>query len=117
VRAPRVAAAGELVFGGRRGNASAMLRLTRERWAQVGITIQFLALVRTLAEFFRLKYVLGIEFTVAVGEQFVVGALIAAVSCWIAVTLLFLGRHTSVICVSIATIVILLVYKIAAIGW
>jgi len=94
-----------------------MVRLTRERWAQVGITIQFLALVRTLGEFFRLKYVLGVEFTVAVGEPFVVGALIAAVSCWIAVTLLFFGRNTSVICVSVATIVILLVYKITAIGW
>ena len=94
-----------------------MVRLTRERWAQVGITIQFLALVRTLGEFFRLKYVLGVDFTVAVGEPFVVGALIAAFSCWIAVTLLFFGRNTSVICVSIATIVILLVYKITAIGW
>lgn len=94
-----------------------MARLTRDRWAQIGIMVQFLALTRTLGEYFRLKYVLGAEFTVGVGEPFVVGAFIAAVSCWIAVTLLFIGRNTTAICVSIATIVILLAYKITVIGW
>ena len=44
-------------------------------------------------------------------------ALVAAVSCWISVTLFFFSRHTSTICVSIAAIVALLAYKIAAIGW
>ncbi len=94
-----------------------MARLTRERWAQVGITIQFLALVRTLGEFLRLKYVQGAEFTVAFGEPFVVGALVTAVSCWISVTLFFLRRNTSAICISIAAIITLLAYKIIAIGW
>jgi hypothetical protein len=94
-----------------------MARLTRERWAQVGITIQFLALVRTLGEFFRLKCVQGAEFTVAAGEPFVVGALVTAISCWISVTLFFLRRNTGAICVSIAAIIILLAYKIIVIGW
>jgi hypothetical protein len=104
-------------FGGKRGLALVKATRTRERWAQVGISIQFLALVRTLGEFFRLEYVRGTEFTVAVGEPLVVGALVAAVSCWISVTLFFFRRHTSTICVSIAAIVALLAYKIEAIGW
>ena len=104
-------------FGGKRGLALVKAKRTRERLAQVGISIQFLALVRTLGEFFRLEYVRGTEFTVAVGEPLVVGALVAAVSCWISVTLFFFRRHTSTICVSIAAIVALLAYKIAAIGW
>jgi hypothetical protein len=104
-------------FGGKGGLALVKAKWTRERWAQVGISIQFLALVRTLGEFSRLKYVQGPEFTVAVGEPLVVGALVAAVSCWISVTLFFFRRHTSAICVSIAAIVALLAYKTAAIGW
>jgi hypothetical protein len=33
--------------------------VTGERWAQIGITAQFLIVVRTLGEFFRLRHVLG----------------------------------------------------------
>ena len=33
--------------------------VTRERWAQIGITTQFLIVVRTLGEVFRLKHVQG----------------------------------------------------------
>jgi hypothetical protein len=40
-----------------------MLKLTRERWAQLAITTQFLIVIRTLGEFFRLKYVLGASFS------------------------------------------------------
>ncbi len=66
-----------------------MTTLTRERLAKVGIIVQFLALVRTLSEFFRLKYVCRTEFTIAMGEPFIVGALFAAVTCWVAVMFFF----------------------------
>ncbi len=79
--------------------------------------MQFLALVRTLSEFFRLKYVFRAEFTIAMGEPFIVGALIAAVTCWVAVMSFFFRRYTVSVTVSIAAIVTLLVYKLVAVGW
>ena len=93
-----------------------MLKLTRERWAQVGITIQFLALVRTLGEILRLKYVLGDRFTIAVADPYIVGAMIAALFCWAAVVLFFLRRYTAVIFVSLGAVIALFAYKVFAIG-
>ena len=114
--------------GGRGCELIAMLRrawpaqlelslVTRERWAQIGITVQFLIVVRTLGEFFRLRHVLGASFSAAVAAPYVGGALIAACSCWASVTLYFFRRYTLSVSIALATIVILLVYKIAVIGW
>ncbi len=94
-----------------------MTTLTRERLAKVGIIVQFLALVRTLSEFFRLKYVLRAEFTITQGEPFVVGALIAAVTCWVAVMFFFFRRYTVSVAVSIGAILTLLVYRLVSVGW
>lgn len=94
-----------------------MVKLAKERWAQIGITIQFLALVRTLSEFFRLKYVRGAGFSLTIGEPFVVGALIAAVLCWIAVTFFFFRRYTISISISVGAVVILFAYKVGAMAW
>ncbi len=94
-----------------------MRRLSSERWAQIGIVALFLALIRTLSEFFRLKYIHGPAFSVAIAAPFVTGALIAAVSCSIAVVLFFFRRHRTSAVVSVAAIVILFVYKIAVLGW
>jgi hypothetical protein len=91
--------------------------VTRERWAQIGITIQFLIVVRTLGEIFRLKHIHGAEFSVAVAMPYVGGAFIAVCSCWAAVTLYFFRRYTLSAWIASATVVILLVYKIAVIGW
>jgi hypothetical protein len=91
--------------------------MTRERWAQLGITTQFLIVVRTLGEFFRLRHVLGANFSIAVATPFVGGALIAACSCWAGVSLYFFRRYTLSAWIALATVVVLLVYKIAVIGW
>lgn len=85
-------------------------------WARLGITVQFLALVRTLAEYFRLEHVDGAAFTAAVGEAYVVGGLIAAVLCWASVTLYFLRRHRAAALTSAATVLVLLVYRFAVMG-
>ena len=90
--------------------------MTRERWAQIGITVQFLIVVRTLGEFFRLWHVLGASFTTAVAAPYIGGVLIAACFCWAAVTLYFFRRYTLSAWIALATVVILLVYKIAVIG-
>ena len=91
--------------------------MTKERWAQIGITIEFLIIVRTLGEFFRLRHVHGANFSTAAAAPYVAGALIAACSCWVAVTLYFFRRYVLSACVALATVPILLVYRIAVIGW
>ena len=91
--------------------------VTRERWAQIGITIQFLIVVRTLGEVFRLKHVHGANFPAAVAMPFVGGALIAACFCWAGVASYFFRRYTLSSWIAIATVIILLVHKIAVIGW
>ena len=45
-----------------------ILRVTKESWAQIGITVQFLIVVRTLGEFFRLRHVLGTSFSAAIAR-------------------------------------------------
>jgi fucose 4-O-acetylase-like acetyltransferase len=47
---------------------------------------------------------------------YVSGALIAGCCCWIGVTLYFFRRYTLSAWIALATVVILLVYKIAVIG-
>jgi hypothetical protein len=91
--------------------------MTRERLAQIGITIEFLIVVRTLGEFFRLRHVLGANFSTAVATPYVGGALIAACSCWAGVILYFFRRYTLSAWITLANVVVLLAYKIAVIGW
>ncbi len=91
--------------------------MTRERWAQVGIVVQFLALIRGLAEILRLHAAEGAAFTMARSEAWVVGALIAAALTLVAVLLVFLRRPGWSLAVSVLTVVVLLVYKGLAIGF
>jgi hypothetical protein len=90
--------------------------VTRERWAQIGITVQFLIIVRTLGEIFRLRYVEVASFSVAAAMPYVGGALIAACFCWTGVTLYFFRRYTLSACIALATVLVLLAYKIVVIG-
>jgi hypothetical protein len=94
-----------------------IFRVTKERWAQIGITIEFLIVVRTLGEFFRLRYVLGTNFSTAMAALHVGGALIAACSCWMAVSFYFFRRYTLSALIALGTVPILVMYKIAVIGW
>jgi len=90
--------------------------VTRERWAQIGITVQFLIVVRTLGEIFRLRHVGGANFAVAAAMPYVGGALIAACFCWAGVVLYFFRRYALSAWLGLATVVILLIYKIFVIG-
>ena len=65
---------------------------TRERFAQVGIGVQFLALIRTLAEVFRIKAFAPERYSLPAVEPFVTGALIAAVLAAVSLGLYFWGR-------------------------
>ena len=94
-----------------------IFRVTRERWAQIGITAEFLIVVRTLGEFFRLRHVQGANFSTAAAALYVGGALIAACSCWAGVTFYFFRRYTLSAWITLATIPVLLEHKVAVIGW
>src|SRR5262245_59071046 len=91
--------------------------VTKERWAQIGITTEFLIVVRALGEFFRLRYVHGTNFSTAVAALYVGGSLVAVCSCWAGVTFYFFRRYTLSTWITLATVPVLLVYKIAVIGW
>lgn len=91
-------------------------------WAQVGITVQFLALLRNLIEYFRLRQirlsVLDPARTITIGsaEPYVVGALITACLCWLAVTLYFFKLYRLVVAVTVLTVAALLVYRFGFMG-
>jgi hypothetical protein len=92
------------------------LPVTRERWAQLGITIQFLIIVRALGEIFRLRHYHGASFTAEVAMPYVGGALAAACFCWLGVTLYFFRRYVLAASIALATVFLLLAYKIVVIG-
>jgi hypothetical protein len=85
------------------------------RLAQVGICVQFLALVRSLAEVFRLRHVQGPALDVATVVPYVGGALLAAALTWIAVLCYFAGRDRAAVGVAGLTILALLLVKIVVI--
>ena len=91
--------------------------VTKERWAQIGITIQFLIVVRTLGEFFRLRHALGVNFSTAVATPYIGVALITVCFCWTTVIFYFFRRYTLSAWIALATVPILLAYKIVVIGW
>lgn len=94
-----------------------MRKITNEQWAKIGITTQFLIVVRALGEFFRLKHVFGTNFSTAMAMPYVTGSLLAACFCWASVTFFFFRRYKTSIWISVSTVIILLVYKIAVIRW
>lgn len=91
--------------------------MSDERWAQVGITVQFMALVRILVEYYRVRATHGSLFgRVLVLNAHTLGSimapsLITAVLCWVAVTLYFFRRYKATAAFGAATVVVLLIYK------
>lgn len=89
---------------------------TAERAAKFGIAIQFLALIRILAEYFRLKHFNPAALTLAGFEPYITGALVASVLTASAVALFFWRKYAYAVFVSAATVVILLLYKLLLMG-
>ena len=84
--------------------------LTPHRLAQLGISVQFLALLRTLGEYFRLRSSL----TIPVATPFVGGALLAASLAWVAVLCYFAGKDRAAAGVAGATVLALMAFKLVA---
>ena len=86
------------------------------RLAQIGICVQFLALVRTLAEFFRLEHVEGPLLPVATVAPYVGAGLLASVLTWAAVLCYFGGRDRAALGVAGTTVAALYVVKVMVIA-
>jgi hypothetical protein len=83
-----------------------------ERTAQGSILLLFVVTVRSLAEYFRLERMYGYALPRQILNEYVGGALIAAVATAICVLFYFARRHRSVVGLVMVTIVALFVYKV-----
>src|SRR5262249_28497857 len=108
---PRALDEGHHPIGGRRAgrrvtDPAAVSSSTKRRHhlAQLGICVQFLALVRSLAEVFRLEHIHGRGLPVSSVAPYVGGGLLAALLTWVAVLCYFAGRDRTAIGVAAATI-------------
>jgi hypothetical protein len=90
--------------------------LTHESWARIGVILQLVILIRTLGEFYRLRYYYGSAAALLRYEPYIGGLLINALLCLIAVALLFWRKPRAAGLTAAATILILLIYKIAVIA-
>jgi len=85
--------------------------MTARRVALGAVYVQFAALVRTLAEVFRLKHFDQARYTLAVLEPFVGAALFTSVLLAASVAAFAAGRPRLVLAVAITNVVALLVYR------
>ena len=86
------------------------------RLAQAGICVQFLALVRTLAEFFRLERTQGATLQVATVAPYIGAGLLAALLTRTGVLCYFAGRDRAAVGVAGVTILALVIVKIVIIA-
>lgn len=83
-----------------------------QRHAKIAVSILFLALIRTIGEFYRLRYLRGQALDIASVTPFIDGSLISALGVWAAVTCYFYGRFRAAMVVVVGTIVLMLGYKL-----
>lgn len=93
-----------------------MARISAERAAQVAIVILVLIILRSLGEVFRLRYVQGDALTIAEVVPYVGSALATTLVLAGALGAYCFQRYRLVIGGTVATVVLLLIYKIAIIG-
>jgi hypothetical protein len=79
--------------------------------AQVGIVIQFAALIRCLGEYFRLKYFVIGKFSIVPIEPFIVGAAVTAVLALVAILFYFAEKYRLPAAISAINVVILFVLR------
>jgi hypothetical protein len=90
--------------------------LTHEHWARIGVIVQLAILIRTLGEFYRLRHYYGPAVALVRYEPYIGGLLINSLLCLATVILLFWRKPRAAAITAAATILVLLVYKLAVIG-
>jgi hypothetical protein len=91
-------------------------RVTAQHVARIAVVGLLLAIIRSLAEYARLRYVRGASVTMEELTPYVYGALGASVGELCAVLALFASRWRVVMVIVGLTVVAMFVYKVAAIG-
>jgi hypothetical protein len=92
-----------------------MTRPSAQRVAQAGITVLFLALVRTVGEYFRLRHTLGPDTGLVAFAPFIPAVGLAVIGTWASVLLYFMRRFRTATGAAVVTVATLLVYKLTAI--
>jgi hypothetical protein len=87
-----------------------------EWWAKAGIIMQLVILIRSIAEFYRLRHYFGSIEALARYQPYLGGLLIDAALCLLAAILLFWNKPRAAAVTCAATIFVLLAYKVVAIG-
>jgi len=82
-----------------------------ERGAQVGIGILFIAMLRTVGEYYRLRWSLGPEAGLKAFEPFIPGLLLAVIGTMVAVALYFGQRFRLVLWAAGIVVALLILYK------
>ena len=93
-----------------------MARISARRLSEVAICVLFLALVRTLAEYHRLRYVRGATLTLGDVGPYITGGLIASIGAWAAIVTYFVGRYKLATGIVAAVIIVMLAYKLVVLG-
>lgn len=83
------------------------------RIAQLGIVVQFAALIRCLGEYFRLKYFGAASFSIARVEPFILGALVSAVSALVGVLFYFGESYRAAVAIAVLNVGILFILRFA----
>lgn len=92
------------------------VRVGSRRLAQVLIAVLLIALLRTLAEIFRLRHVRGSSLTLDEAAPYVVGGIIAGAGTLAGVLAYFANRYRLAGLLVALAILTMLVYKVVAIG-
>ena len=87
-----------------------------EWWARAGVIVQLAILIRTIGEFYRLRYFYGASEALIRYEPYIGGLLIDAALCLLTVALLFWNKPRAAAFAAAATVFILLAYKLIVIG-
>jgi hypothetical protein len=89
-----------------------MRSLSPERLAQTAIAVLFIAILRTLGEYYRFRWTLGSEVAMRAFEVFIPGLVLAVIGAIAAVGLYFARRFRLVAWAVAITIAALLLYKL-----
>ena len=81
------------------------------RTAQIGVIVQFAALIRCLGEYFRLKYFVGAGFSLPLVEPFVLGALVCALLALVGILFYFSENYKTTVAIAALNVGILLILR------
>lgn len=82
-----------------------------QKTAKVSIIVIFIALIRSISEFYRLDYTLQNSFTIQIAEPFILAALICSVGLLLMTILFFYSRNKWIIATSVLVIVLMFIIK------